>query len=687
MLAAQRSLWRFPLLRQAPRVLGTLSLLIGCTQGAPDSPRPADGDPTSSQVQPDGDAPPLPGEVDKPKAPEDGGAALPPAIVTPSLLTPFDLAPSKLFSPVQQAQRALPPLIGGTLAVAPDGTAVLSDPDRDQVYIADPKQKTSVTIALSAGDEPGRVAVHDKRAYVALRASGALLTIDLTTQKVSARSQVCAAPRGVFFDCAGGDLVSVAADGASVLAKSRVASDLRDVGRDGQGIWVTQFRAAALLRLDSALKVSSRAQPATTARVSNLPSPGTSIGLSPTLAFRTVASSSGEPWMLHQRAQTSPVTPDLGGYGGGFQGGFCESGIVHTTITRFDSATPAVQAALPQAVVPLDLGPSPDGRFLAVIAPGNFARQDLMPVSSGFEGGFPSANTGPAQQLFFVKTEALKRSKPEALLGEVPQDCIFDAGRWEHRFPGEATAVQFVDARSFLVQVRSPAELHVFRLDDADNPRLSAIIPLSALALRDTGHEIFHQNSGAGLACASCHGEATDDAHIWTFADVGERRTQHLRGGILKTAPFHWSGDLSDMNALIDDVYQKRMGGTQLGADARAALGAWLDRLPLVPSEAGDAAAAARGRALFESAAVGCSSCHAGEALRSAGSQDVGTGGSFEVPSLHGVSLRLPLMHNGCADTLERRFDPACGGGDKHGKTSQLSAAQIADLIAYLESL
>ena len=65
----------------------------------------------------------------------------------------------------------------------------------------------------------------------------------------------------------------------------------------------------------------------------------------------------------------------------------------------------------------------------------------------------------------------------------------------------------------------------------------------------------------------------------------------------------------------------------------------------------------------------------------------MGTGGLFEVPSLRGVGLRLPLLHNGCADTLEERFDPACGGGDQHGTTSQLSATEIADLVAYLGSL
>jgi hypothetical protein len=44
-------------------------------------------------------------------------------------------------------------------------------------------------------------------------------------------------------------------------------------------------------------------------------------------------------------------------------------------------------------------------------------------------------------------------------------------------------------------------------------------------------------------------------------------------------------------------------------------------------------------------------------------------------------------LHDGCAATLRGRFDPACGGGDLHGKTSQLNEAQIGDLLAYLESL
>jgi len=39
------------------------------------------------------------------------------------------------------------------------------------------------------------------------------------------------------------------------------------------------------------------------------------------------------------------------------------------------------------------------------------------------------------------------------------------------------------------------------------------------------------------------------------------------------------------------------------------------------------------------------------------------------------------------AKTLADRFNPSCGGGDKHGLTSSLTSGQIADLVAYMETL
>ena len=168
---------------------------------------------------------------------------------------------------------------------------------------------------------------------------------------------------------------------------------------------------------------------------------------------------------------------------------------------------------------------------------------------------------------------------------------------------------------------------------------------------------------------------------------MGVRRTQALRGGVVETAPFHWSGEFASFDALTAEIFGRRMGGGLLGDEWRGALQAWLGGVRPVQGAARDVAAAARGRALFESAATQCASCHAGEALRSDGAHNVGTGGTFDVPSLRGAALRLPLMHNGCAVTLRARFDPSCGGGDAHGRTSQLDQAEIDDLLAYLESL
>jgi cytochrome c peroxidase len=94
-----------------------------------------------------------------------------------------------------------------------------------------------------------------------------------------------------------------------------------------------------------------------------------------------------------------------------------------------------------------------------------------------------------------------------------------------------------------------------------------------------------------------------------------------------------------------------------------------------------------RGQQVFSDPSVGCTTCHSGAQLSTHQLLNVGTGASFKVPSLIAVGYRAPYLHNGCAPTLLDRFGPACGGGDQHGHTSQLSSGQLSDLVAYLESL
>jgi len=201
-----------------------------------------------------------------------------------------------------------------------------------------------------------------------------------------------------------------------------------------------------------------------------------------------------------------------------------------------------------------------------------------------------------------------------------------------------------------------------------------------------TGHEVFHANTRSGVACASCHPEGGDDGHVWNFEPTGERRTQSLGGGLLATAPFHWNGDLSNMDDLMSQTFRQRMAGFMYLGDA-AAVGDWLDTLPTPVATVTDEDAVARGRALFESAEVGCASCHSGDALTNDANADIGLGGAFQVPSLRGVVFRPPYFHDGCASTLEDVVNGACGTLDHMGHTSQLSAAEHDDLVAYLRSL
>jgi cytochrome c peroxidase len=142
------------------------------------------------------------------------------------------------------------------------------------------------------------------------------------------------------------------------------------------------------------------------------------------------------------------------------------------------------------------------------------------------------------------------------------------------------------------------------------------------------------------------------------------------------------------MEMIMDEVFQRRMGGMPQGPRRVRAIARWVDSQPALPArEVADPAAVARGEVLYNDATVACASCHGGDLLTNSKSEDVGTGQVFQVPSLRGVVSRAPYMHDGCAPTLRDRFDPSCGGGDAHGRTSHLTEAQIDDLVAYLESL
>jgi cytochrome c peroxidase len=300
------------------------------------------------------------------------------------------------------------------------------------------------------------------------------------------------------------------------------------------------------------------------------------------------------------------------------------------------------------AVLPVDVAVSADGSSIAAVAPGNAFVAALGTV-------FTFTSCGDAK--------GVAQSVGYGGISAQPIAVAFDA------------------ANDVIVQTREPAALWV--LSSATG--LTSSITLASASRGDTGHDVFHTQAGGMIACASCHPEGRDDGHVWIL-DGNRRRTPSLRGTIAGTAPYHWPGDQANLTALVDDVYTRRMNGAPLDTPQMGALSSWVQAIPAPPVPSWvDSAAAQRGKALFVRNDVGCSSCHSGPKLTDNLTVDVGTGGAFQVPPLVGVGWRTPLMHDGCAATLADRFG-ACAT-PQHGSIGSLSATNISDLTAYLESL
>jgi cytochrome c peroxidase len=246
--------------------------------------------------------------------------------------------------------------------------------------------------------------------------------------------------------------------------------------------------------------------------------------------------------------------------------------------------------------------------------------------------------------------------------------------------PGQAIAAAFDGDDALIVQTREPAAIHIMT-EDRRRPWKTISLPGASRA--DTGHAVFHSNAGGNIACASCHAEGTDDGHTWEFVGMGPRRTPSLLGTLRGTEPFHWDGEMANLQTLVDHVFVERMSGPHMDKAHVDALGSWIFALPAPPRVQAETEATARGKVLFEQR---CQSCHSGAMLTNNKSVDVGTGGVFQVPSLVGVAWRAPYLHTGCAQTLLQRFDGTCGGAT-HGDVSDLGANGVADLVTYLETL
>jgi hypothetical protein len=633
---------------------------------------------------------------------------------------------------------APPPISGGTLIALKSGhVAVASDPDRDAIYVVDTSSATLLsTITLQAGDEPGRLAEDGAgRVHVALRSGGALVTVDPMAGTVLARRDICPAARGVAWDqttdrvwvaCATGELVALPAAGGAATTRWVIERDLRDVLVRNGALSVTKFRSAEILRISSNGTIVRRDAP------SSFPIFRRQV------LWRAVQLSTNQTLLVHQDHSTMPIgIQQLGAYGG-------QLGAIESRCTMMDDDTGSEDRTVPlfgapifgqTAVLPVDVALSPDGTYAVVLAAGSgfspmlaelhivsiwTSKSSLTPIlsigppmacsppstsgsASGGDSGAAGTAAGSASlavdagaPLGIDATAPSSGPTPGPAMSATPSPTasspptMSPAPTTSPFVPEQPIAVAFDGLGHVLVQTREPAALRI--LDSAAlcvRPliRLSGgkVVTLSTVSRDDTGHDIFHAAAGAAIACASCHPEGGDDGHVWIL-DGFARRTPSLRGTIAGTAPYHWPGDQKDFVALAADVYTGRMGGAMLAVDQMNALMGWVQTIPAPPAPSWvDAAAAQRGKAVFERSDSACATCHSGTKLTNNQTLNVGTCGAFQVPPLVGVGWRTPLMHNGCAATIGDRFGKCATQG--HGLLHALSPADTADLTAYLETL
>ena len=238
-------------------------------------------------------------------------------------------------------------------------------------------------------------------------------------------------------------------------------------------------------------------------------------------------------------------------------------------------------------------------------------------------------------------------------------------------------------------------------------------IPLDPVLLR--GKVLFHNAadprlSDGAISCATCHFDGGMDTRTWINFRAGPRNTPVLAGAAAYP-PFHWAGDMAELQDSIEDTIRHVMlgdglidgpfdatvpdavdAGRSADLDALAAYVASLETWPN-PYRQPDGSlteSARRGMQLFMSGSPSCS-CHAPPLYTDQRQHNLAGAtfsmevyGNFDTPTLRGLWMSAPYMHDGVAQTLEEvltRTDPV------HSVAGSLTRQELEDLIAFLLSL
>jgi YVTN family beta-propeller protein len=378
------------------------------------------------------------------------------------------------------------------------------------------------------------------------------------------------------------------------------------------------------------------------------------------------------PWMVYA---DRPITP----------GNIREGWVLGNRLARVRLDGPARRDALAldprgQAVGdPHGLALSPDEAYLAMSASGThelvvLRLADLPLLPDGPGDHLPPHIASDGQQFFRIA------------LGGRPMGIRFDRG----------------GRRVFVANYLDNS----VQVVDVDLRRLARTFPLGGPAepsLARRGEAIFHdamRSTDGWYSCHSCHYEGGPNAvTIDTNNDdsYGTYKMVLSLHNVPKTGPWFWHGLQDDLHTALRKSLTETMRGPQPTDDDVRALAAFLGTLSRPPNSRRQAdgalsAQAARGKQVFESDAAGCATCHNGPFLTDGEVHDVGLASSYDVhddyntPSLLGVANRVGYLHHGRSKSLTELIVDLHSPAKVSG-TRELTEQEVADLVAYLESL
>lgn len=196
-------------------------------------------------------------------------------------------------------------------------------------------------------------------------------------------------------------------------------------------------------------------------------------------------------------------------------------------------------------------------------------------------------------------------------------------------------------------------------------------------------------------SCASCHPDGRADGLNWDLLNDGMGNPKQTKSLLLstKTPPAMITGVRDSAQTAVRTGMRFIQFAVRPEEDLQA-IDAYLDAMKPVPSPYLDdgrlSRAARRGRKVFEKA--GCAHCHPEPYYTDLKPYNVGLGldrhqdTAFDTPTLVEVWRTAPYLYDGRAATARELFT-TYNPSDSHGRTSQLSEQELADLIEFMLSL